>query len=60
MPIDRQSSTDPTLRLSLELQSDGAQINGRLRDEHGNVWPFTSWLVLLTIIERLRVAVLAE
>jgi hypothetical protein len=43
-----------SLSLSLELSSDGQRIAGRLRDRHGNDWPFSSWLGLLTLIERLR------
>jgi hypothetical protein len=42
------------LRFSLEFHSDGERIAGRLRDQHGNDWPFSSWLGLLTLIERLR------
>ena len=42
------------MRLSLELHSDGERIAGRLRDQHGNDWPFSSWLGLLAMIERLR------
>ena len=38
----------------LEPQSDGERIAGRLRDQHGNDWPFSSWLGLLTLIERMR------
>jgi hypothetical protein len=38
----------------LEPQSDGERIAGRLRDQQGNDWPFSSWLGLLTLIERLR------
>ena len=40
--------------LSLELHSDGARIAGQLWDEHGDVWPFASWLGLITLIEQLR------
>jgi hypothetical protein len=47
-------TTTCSLRLSLELHSDGERIAGRLRDQHGNDWPFSSWLGLLTLIERLR------
>ena len=43
-----------SLSLSLELHSEGERIAGLLRDEHGNDWPFSSWLGLLTLIERLR------
>lgn len=48
--------TTCSLCLSLELQSDGERIAGRLRDSDGNEWPFSSWLGLLTVIERLRVS----
>ncbi len=47
-------TTTRSLRLSLELRSDGQGIAGRLRDQQGNDWPFSSWLGLLTLIERLR------
>ena len=43
-----------SLSLSLELSSDGERIAGRLGDQQGNDWPFSSWLGLLTLIERLR------
>ena len=43
-----------SLQLSLEPHSDGERIAGRLRDQDGNEWPFSSWLGLLTLIERLR------
>ena len=43
-----------SLSLSLELHSDGERIAGRLGDQQGNDWPFSSWLGLLTLIERLR------
>ena len=43
-----------SLRLMLDLHSEGERIAGRLRDEHGNEWPFSSWLGLLTLIERMR------
>ena len=43
-----------SLSLSLELHSDGDRIAGRLGDQQGNDWPFSSWLGLLTLIERLR------
>jgi hypothetical protein len=42
------------LFLSLEIHSDGERIMGRVRDQDGNDWPFSSWLGLLTLIERLR------
>jgi hypothetical protein len=46
--------TTRSLCLSLELRSHGDRIAGRVRDPHGNEWPFSSWLGLLTLIERLR------
>ena len=42
------------LHLSLELHSAGERIAGRLRDRQGNDWPLSSWVGLLTLIERLR------
>jgi hypothetical protein len=42
------------LRLLLEIQSHGERITGRVRHQDGNEWPFSSWLGLLTLIERLR------
>jgi hypothetical protein len=50
-------TTTRSFCLLLELQSDGAQIAGRLRDEYGVDWPFSTWLGLLTLIERLRTGV---
>jgi hypothetical protein len=47
-------TTTCSLHLSLELRADGERVAGRLRDQHGNDWPFSSWLGLLTLIERLR------
>jgi hypothetical protein len=47
-------TTTRSMCLTLELRSDGERIAGRLRDRHGNEWPFSSWLGLLTLIERLR------
>jgi hypothetical protein len=41
-----------SLCLKLEFRSDGERIAGRLRDEHGVDWAFSSWLGLLTLIER--------
>ena len=46
--------TTGSLYLSLELHSNGERIAGQLRDQHGNGWPFSSWLGLLALIERLR------
>jgi hypothetical protein len=47
-------TTTCSLRLSVELQADGERIAGLLRDQHGNDWPFSSWLGLLILVERLR------
>ena len=43
-----------SLCLCLELRSDGPRIAGRVGDQQGNDWQFSSWLGLLTLIERLR------
>jgi hypothetical protein len=40
------------LSLSLEFQADGEGIAGCLSDRNGNHWDFSSWLGLLTLIER--------
>jgi hypothetical protein len=48
-----------SLSLSLELCSDGQRIAGRLVDQDGNRWPFSSCLGLLTLIERLRASAVA-
>jgi hypothetical protein len=42
-----------SLSLSLELQFDDKRVAGRLEDEQGNDWRFSSWLDLLTLIERM-------
>lgn len=47
-------TTTPSVWFWLELHSDGERIDGRLRDQRGNDWPFSSWLGLLTLIEQLR------
>jgi hypothetical protein len=39
--------------VSLELEFDDERIGGRLEDEQGNSWRFSSWLDLLTLIERM-------
>jgi hypothetical protein len=39
--------------VSLELEFDDERVAGRLEDEQGNDWRFSSWLDLLTLIERL-------
>jgi hypothetical protein len=41
------------LCLSLELEFDDERVAGRLEDEQGNDWRFSSWLDLLTLIERM-------
>lgn len=40
--------------LQVEFEPVADQITGQVRDEQGNGWPFSSWLDLLTLIERLR------
>jgi hypothetical protein len=42
-----------SLCLSLELKFDDKRVVGRLEDEQGNDWRFSSWLDLLTLIERM-------
>jgi hypothetical protein len=42
-----------TLCLTLELEFDDKRVAGRLEDEQGNDWRFSSWLDLLTLIERM-------
>jgi hypothetical protein len=42
-----------SLCLSLELEFDDERVAGRLEDEQGNDWRFSSWLDLLTLIERM-------
>ena len=41
------------LCLSLELEFDDERVAGRLEDQQGNGWRFTSWLDLLTLIDRM-------
>jgi hypothetical protein len=40
-----------SLSLSLELQVEGERVTGRLADEQGNDWAFSSWLDLLSLID---------
>jgi hypothetical protein len=40
-------------RISLELDFEGDRVTGRLADEQGNYWAFSSWLDLLTLIDRI-------
>jgi hypothetical protein len=42
-----------SLTLSLELEFDDKRVAGRLEDEQGHDWRFSSWLDLLTLIERM-------
>jgi hypothetical protein len=42
-----------SLNLSLELEFDDKRVAGRLEDEQGNDWRFSSWLDLLALIERM-------
>ena len=46
--------TTRTLCLSLELNFEDERVAGRLEDEQGNDWPFSCWLDLLTLIERVH------
>jgi hypothetical protein len=44
--------TTHSLCLSLELDFEGERVTGWLADEHGNDWTFSSWLDLLSLIDR--------
>jgi hypothetical protein len=44
--------TTRSLCLSLELDFEGERVTGWLADEHGNDWAFSSWLDLLSVIDR--------
>jgi hypothetical protein len=46
--------TTRSLCLSLELNFEDERVAGRLEDERGNDWPFSCWLDLLTLIERVH------
>jgi hypothetical protein len=45
-------TTTRAVCLSLELDFEGERVTGWLGDEEGNDWKFSSWLDLLTLIER--------
>jgi hypothetical protein len=45
-----------SLCLSLELDFEDERVSGWLADEHGNDWAFSSWLDLLTLIDRVLAA----
>ena len=45
-----------SLCLSLELDFEDERVTGSLADEQGNDWVFSSWLDLLTVIERVHAA----
>jgi hypothetical protein len=47
-------TTTRSLCLSLELNCEDERVAGRLEDEQGNDWPFSCWLDLLTLIERVN------
>jgi hypothetical protein len=47
-------TTTRSLYFSLELNSEDERVAGRLEDEQGNHWPFSCWLDLLTLIERVH------
>jgi hypothetical protein len=42
-----------SLCVSLELEFDDGRVTGRLEDEKGKDWRFSSWLDLLALIERM-------
>jgi hypothetical protein len=48
--------TARSLCLSLELDFEGERVTGWLADEQGNDWAFSSWLDLLTLIDRITTA----
>jgi hypothetical protein len=50
-------TTTRSLCLSLELTFEDERVAGRLEDEQGNDWPFSCWLDLLTLIERVQAGV---
>jgi hypothetical protein len=45
-------TTTRSLCLSLEFDFEGERVTGWLADEHGNDWAFSSWLDLLSVIDR--------
>jgi hypothetical protein len=47
-------TTPRSLCLSLELHFEDERVAGRLGDGQGNDWPFSCWLDLLTLIERVH------
>jgi hypothetical protein len=47
-------TTTRSLYFSLELNFEDERVAGRLEDEHGNHWPFSCWLDLLTLIDRVH------
>jgi hypothetical protein len=47
-------TTTSSLCFSLELNVEDERVTGRLEDEQGNYWPFSCWLDLLTLIERVH------
>jgi len=46
-------STTRSVCVSLELEFEDGRVTGRLEDEKGADWRFSSWLDLLTLIERM-------
>ncbi len=42
--------TEPDQCFSLELTEAATPIRGVLRDEHGHIWTFSSWLGLLAAL----------
>jgi hypothetical protein len=44
--------TTRSVCLSLELDFEGERVTGWLADEQGNDWAFSSWLDLLSVIDR--------
>ena len=49
-------TTTRSLCLSLELDFEGERVTGWLADEQGNDWAFSSWLDLLSVIDRMLAA----
>ena len=54
------TTTGAAVSLSLELDLEGERVTGRLADDEGNDWAVSSWLDLLTAIERVLADVRSE
>jgi len=49
MPLETERT-----QVTLELEPEAEPIRGRLRDAQGESRPFTGWLELLSLLDRLR------